>query len=318
VLTIDLPIGLVVNPAARGVRRRHLGAGAFWRGQLPDRSVRVTGTLAELDAAVGEFRRGGVQVVASLGGDGSLHRLVDALARQYDAETAPLVLALAGGTMNGLAHALGSAGPPATVFCRVVAALAAGASLPTRPHHLLRVSDVAEGQVRHGFGFAAGLVYRAFQEYYRAPEPGLVDAVRASLLPLKAAVLGGSFYNGVPLEVHVNGAPFLPEPPHTLVASVTDNPFLWFRPFGEPLGNAAAYHLAALAMRPGEIAPRLWSIFRGRCRHPRLRVEPVIEASVRGETGYLIDGDLYPSGGSIDLRLSVGPRLQFIALSSPT
>jgi len=306
------PLGLIVNPAARRVKRRYLSREPFWRAHLPDQCVRLTRSLEELEGAVAAFRQAGVRVVAGLGGDGSLHRLVDALLRQYDEATAPIVLALAGGTMNGLPRALGTGGPPESVLRAAVATLAGGASPLTRERHLLRVTDVSDGRMRHGFGFATGLVFRAFQEYYRDPEPGLVDALRASVLPLKSAICGGTFYDDVHLEVQVDGAPWLPDPPHTLVASVTDNPFLWFRPFGAPLGDAAAFHLAATSMRPRELVPRLWSIFRGRCRHPRLRIDRVSEATVRGETGYLIDGDLYPSGGVVDVHLAVGPRLRFL------
>ena len=308
-----VPLGLIVNPAARGVKRRYLGPKPFWRAHLPDECVRLTRSLDELDRAVVAFREAGVRVVAGLGGDGSLHHLVDTLLRHYDEATTPIVLALAGGTMNGLPRALGTGGQPEVVLRAAVAALEGKVSPPTRMRYLLRVTDIIHGRTRHGFGFAAGLVYRAFQEYHRRPEPGLVDAVRASLLPLGAAFLGGSFYDGIRLDVQAGGAPWLPEPPHTVVASVVDNPVLWFQPFGAPLGDAGVFHLAATSMEPGEIAPRLWSIFRGRCRHPRLRADRIREATVRGETGYLIDGDLYPSGGVVDLRLTIGPRLRFLA-----
>lgn len=309
--SLNAAIGLVVNPAARGVRRRYLRSEAFWRTLLPDESVRVTANLEELDHAIAAFRGAGVRVVAGLGGDGSLHHLVEALLRHYEEATAPIVVPLAGGTMNGLPRALGTGGPPERVLRAAIAA--AAQSFPSVVvRHVLRVTDAAQGCVRHGFGFAAGLIFRAFQEYYRAPEPGLTDALRVSLLPLTAALFGGSFYDRLPLVVDADGAPWLPEPPHTLVASVVDNPVLWFRPFGAPLGDAPAFHVAALAMRPREIAPRLWSIFRGRCRHPGLRVDRSRDATVRGEGGYLIDGDLYPSGGAIDVRLTVGPRLRFL------
>jgi hypothetical protein len=251
-------------------------------------------------------------VVASLGGDGSLHHLVEELLRQHGETGAPMVLALAGGTMNGLPRTLGTGGSPERVLRSIVAVLAEGGEPAVRARRLLTVTDAAQGCTRHGFGFATGLVFRAFQEYYRAVEPGLADAIRASVLPLRAALFGGAFFAPVRLEVEVEGAPWMRDPPHTLVASVTDHPLLWFRPFGAPLGEAPAFHLAALAMRPGEIAPRLWALFRGHCRHPRLRIGQVHEATVRGDTGYLIDGDLYPPGAGMDLRLCVGPRLRFV------
>lgn len=305
-----------MNPAARGVKRRYLGPSPFWRAHLPERNVRVTRTLAELDQAIVEFRDAGLRVVATLGGDGSLHQLVDSLIRHHDEATAPVLLALAGGTMNGLARSLGSGAAPDRALRAAVAALEAGGAPPVQARHLLRVHDAAHGHARYGFGFAAGLIFRAFQEYYRYPEPGLAAALRASLLPLRAAVFGGSFYRAPPLEVRVDAIPWLPEPPHTVVASMTDNPFLWFRPFGAPLGDAAAFHLAATSMRPRELAPRLWSIFRGRCRHQRLRVGQVNQVTLRGEGGYLIDGDLYSSASAVDVRLTVGPRLRFLVPQS--
>jgi hypothetical protein len=306
-----MSVGLIVNAAARGVKRRYLGRELFWRQHVPDDLVRITSNVEELDEAIAAFRGAGVHTVAVLGGDGSVHHLVDAVARSYRETDAPILLALAGGTMNGLARALGSAGDPAQVLRVAVAALA-GAAPRVRAQHVLCVTDARDGRVHHGFSFATGLIYRVYQHYYRSPEPGLLDAIRASLLPLKAALCGGPFYHGVRLVVRAGGAPWLPEPPHTAAASVMDNPLLWFQPFGAPLGDAAAFHLGATSMRPWEIAPRLWSIFRGRCRHPRLRVGRVRDATVQGDIGYLIDGDLYPGDGGVDVRLTVGPRLRFL------
>jgi len=311
------PLGLLVNAAARRVKRRDLGREPFWRSLLPDPLVHITRSLDELDQAVAAFRDQGVRVVAALGGDGSLHHLVEALLRHHDEGDLPMVLALAGGTMNGLARALGTGGPPDRVLRAAVAVLAARTPPPVESRHVLRVRDEISGRTHHGFGFGTGLVFRAFQDYYRDPEPNLIDAIRASLLPVKAALFGGTFYDGARLDVQVDHEPWLSEPPHSLLASVVDNPLLWFRPFHSRLEGAAAFHLAATSMRSRELALRLWSVFRGRCRHPRLRVGVITEATVRGETGYLLDGDLYPSGGSVDVRLTVGPRLRFLVPKEP-
>ena len=174
-------LALVVNPDAGGVKRRYLSDSPFWRDCLPDSRIRVTRTLDDLDRAVADFRNAGVRVVAALGGDGSLHRLVEALLRHYDEADVPAVLALAGGTMNGLARSLGSGGRPQPVLRAAVAAVEVGAALPVRAHYLLRITDIPAGRTHHGFGFAAGLAFRAFQEYYRRPDPGVVDAIRAAL-----------------------------------------------------------------------------------------------------------------------------------------
>ncbi len=314
-MSLASPIGLVVNPAARGVKRHHLGPEPFWRAQIPSRLVYLTRSLEELDEAVAALRAAGVQVVAGLGGDGSLHHLVDAVLRCYHETETPIVLPLAGGTMNGLPRALGTGGSPARVLTAAVAAMANGPP-PAQVRHVIKVFDEQTNGSRFGFSFAAGLVTRAFREYYRRPEPGLLDALRASILPLRAALLGGTFYDDLRLDVRAGGAPWMPEPPHTILASVMDNPVLWFKPFGPPLGDADAFHLAATSMRPREIAPRLWSLFRGRCRHPRLRVDQCRTATVRGDCGYVIDGDLYGNDGGVDVQITVGPRLRFLVTAA--
>lgn len=305
------PLGLVVNTAARGVKRRFVVRDPFWENHVPDPFVRLTQNLDDLDDAIATFRAAKVRAIAVMGGDGSLHHTVDTVLRHYQPDDVPMVLALAGGTMNGLARAMGTGGRPENVLRAAVAALReADPSFHLR--YVLRVTDTREQRTRYGFGFATGLVYRVFQQYYRSPEPGIIDAVRASILPLKAALFGGELFKGIMLDVRSGGAAWMPEAPHTLVANTVDDPLLWFKPFGAPLADAAAFHLAATSMRPLEIAPRLWSIFRGRCRHPRLRIDRTDEAAVIGNTGYLIDGDLYPGDGATDVRLTLGPRLRFL------
>jgi hypothetical protein len=226
-----------VNLAARAVKRRYLGRDPFWRTQLPDERVRLTRNLEELDEAISAFRDAEVRVVAVLGGDGSLHHLVDAVLRRYEEADAPIVLPLAGGTLNGLARALGAGGPPERVLRSALAALADGAP-PIRARHVLRVSDARDGRTRHGFSLATGLPYRIAEHYYRAAEPGMADAVRCMIvLPLGAALFCGKLFENLRLDVQADGAPWLPEAPHTLVASVLDSPLLWFHPFGTPLAT---------------------------------------------------------------------------------
>jgi len=303
-------LALVVNAAARAVKRRYLRRDPFWQRSLPAALVRVTAGFDELEHAIAAFQRENVRAIAALGGDGTQHYVIDAVARQYAESAPPIILALAGGTMNGIPRALGTGGKPEAVLRQTMRDLAGGTP-HIQPRHVLRVADARSGRVRHGFSFATGIVYRAMQQYYGTSGPGWIAAIRASLLPLSASL------DGVTLQVSVAGAPWLAEPPHTLVASVFENPLLWFRPFGPPLENRSAFHLGATAMHRREIVPRLWSVFRGTCRHPRLRVGSAEEVVVggAGDIGYVIDGELYGPDGGFDVRLSAGPEIRFVALA---
>jgi hypothetical protein len=294
------------------VKRRYLRRDPFWQRYLPSELVRVTANLDELDHAIAAFRAAGIRTIAVLGGDGTLHGLIDAVLREYAEEVTPAVLALAGGTMNGGPRALGTGGKPEGVLRQALLDLAAGTP-HLRRRHVLRVVDGRDGQTRHGLSFATGLVARAFQQYYRTPDPGWIAAIGASFLPVRSALFGGPFYDDISLQVIVQGAPWLDEAPHTVVASVFHNPLLWFQPFGAPLEDGTVFHFGATSMRPREIAPRLWSIFRGTCRHPRLRVGPARDVVVRGDAiGYLIDGELYSTERGCDVRLTAGPQIPFV------
>jgi len=308
----DIPLGLIVNTAARAVKRRYLNRTPFWREHLHENSIRLTDTLTELDDAVAAFRKAGVRVVATLGGDGTLHHFVAAVLEHYGETETPVVLPLAGGTLNGIARALGAGKPPDRLLPWAIDVLARGEA-PVEARPVLRVSDAVDGRVRYGFGLAAGVPFRIAQRYYRAREPGLSHAIWTMIaLPLGNAIFGGRLFEGLELDVRADGVPWLADASHTVVASVLDAPLLWFRPFGAPLGEADAFHLGATNMRPRQMASRLWSIYRGRCTHHRLRTGPSRDAIVRGESGYLIDGELYSGGGRVDVRVTVGPRLRFL------
>lgn len=250
--------------------------------------------------------------MAVLGGDGTLHQVVNALPRLGDLAEAPALLPLAGGTMNGLAHAFGTAGSPPRILDAALAVL----DRPTPPLQvcrLLRVTAGAPSPGRLGFGFAAGLVFHAFESYYRRPEPGLADAIRASLSPLAGLIRG--FGDAISFRVEADGQVWLPEPPHSLVASVVRRPVLWFEPFGPALAGPDAFYLAATSLPPHQLVPRLLAVYRGRCRHPRLRTGSVHEVRCRAPGGYVLDGELYRSPPAADVAIELGPAVRLLVPS---
>ena len=306
--------GLVVNPNAGRVHRRYLARRPFWGDLLPEDRVRVTRDSGDLAAAIAEFRAAGVGVIGCLGGDGTVHRLVEAVIAEYGAAGAPVLAPLAGGTMNGLPRALGCGGPPERRLADCVEA-SARAVIPARPHPMLRVTDHRSERQRYGFTFGAGLIYRMDEDYYRRARPGVAAAVWDSSLPVRRALLGRAFAPDLGMDLRVEDETWLAERPHSVAAAVVENPFLWFRPFGSEPRKPETFRLSANAMSPREMAPRLWRIYRGRCRHERLRIGQVRAASMRGTTGYVLDGDPYP--GPLDVDLEPGPSLRFIDFEPP-
>lgn len=297
-----------MNANARRVRRHYLPRDRFWQRLLPDASVRVTRNLVELRAALSSFEAQGVDIVACLGGDGTLNCVVSAILQRWDGRNAPAVLPLAGGTLNGLARAYATAGAPARTLAAALDAASTG-QLRVRPWRVVSVRAASARDPLFGFTFAAGLPARAAKLYYRRADPGKLDLFRVSALPLTASIFGGSFYAPTELEVTLDGTRPLAAP-HTFVAGVVENPFQWFRPFGPTPNDGSGFYFAAASLRPRDIAPHLWSIYRGRCIHPEVYVGTGKEAEIRCGEGFVMDGELVSLDELVKLRLTLGPAIR--------
>lgn len=299
-----------MNANAGRVRRRYLAGNRFWEGLLPDHAVRITEFVSDLPEAVAALASQNVRVVASLGGDGTIHRTINAMIRQYGKAQMPMVLPLAGGTLNGVAHALGTRRAAEIALRGALDAIDRDCA-EIRTQSLLRVHNATSSQQHVGFTFASGLAARAVEHYTSRTNRGLPGAAATSLLPVTSAVFGGTFYDPVALNLTVDDEPWSAET-HTFVAGVLANPVLWFRPFGDASRREGRIFAVAATMRPSQIAPRLWKIFRGRCNHPGLRMHQAADAHLRLSESFVIDGEVFPEHRDSEIRISTGPAIRFL------
>lgn len=303
-------MGLIVNANAGRVRRRYLAGNRFWEGLLPDSAVRITEFVSDLPEAVSALASQNVRVVASLGGDGTIHRTINAMIRQYGEAQMPMVLPLAGGTLNGVAHAVGTRRAAEIALRGALDAIDRDCA-EIRTQSLLRVHNSTSSQQHVGFTIASGLAARAVEHYTSRTNRGLPGAAATSLLPVTSAVFGGAFYDPVALNLTVDDEPWSAAT-HTFVAGVLANPFLWFRPFGDASRREGRFFAVAATMRPSQIAPQLWKIFRGRCNHPGLRMHQAADAHLRLSESFVIDGEVFPEHRDSDIRISTGPAIRFL------
>lgn len=169
-----LRVGVIVNPRARAVREAGpalVAAVAQACGGL----AHETSDLGSLRAALGRLvAREGVNVLATLGGDGTLHAAVNELLALTRATgeacgappPLPRLLVLRGGTLNIVGRTLGTSGPAARTLGRLARAYRGAplAALPSRPLPLLRVESGAFGR-RFGFVFGSEMVRHALELY---------------------------------------------------------------------------------------------------------------------------------------------------------
>ncbi|HEY3355335.1 MAG TPA: diacylglycerol kinase family protein [Polyangia bacterium] len=303
-------IGIVTNPNALGlVRDRHLAA----RLRVIARDVgivRETHTPADLRAAVQEFRRLGIGILATCGGDGTNLSVLSEAVRVFPPGALPRVLILRGGTVNTVASELGLSGHPEEILARCVALHRRDQLMPATQRNLLRVGE------QHGFLFGAGMAGRFFEAYYGGPITGVAWASVLAARIIGSAFLNGTFaqwiFHPVEAEITADGHR-LPIDRFTLIVAATiASAGLGFKP--TYLGNAAPgrLHLIASGLSPAELAanaPRclLGRRLKGR-PHCDLLAEEVRIRFARPET-YTFDGDLFRAR---EVVLRAGPRVTFL------
>jgi diacylglycerol kinase (ATP) len=143
-------VAVLANPTAGRGRHRGLLAAVVERFGAAGHDVHLldAGTGAEAEAACHAAVAGGAAAVVAVGGDGTMHRALQAVA----GTPVPFGV-IPAGTGNDFAHALGMPADPERATDQLAAALSAG---HTRPVDLARITTV-DNQVRwFGAVLAAG------------------------------------------------------------------------------------------------------------------------------------------------------------------
>lgn len=323
-------IALVTNRRAKKVRAGKLDTAALRSlVELHGRAFEP-GSLAELEEAAREIRAQDPGLIAICGGDGTYQKTLTALIHAYGDHPLPMLLPLSGGTFNVLTVNLGVTGRADRVLARAIARAHGPSPAPgtfdvtrlrqgprTTTIPILRVMDEKSGRSEYGFIFANGVISRIISRYAEGP-PSTARAARV----FSEAV--GGFMMQTPASheltrryeaaVGVEGEPFPGESLLAALAATIQPNVLGFTPFvnKKRLRNSFGYLLAAvdasevIGMLPALLRGRLWT------SHAGLRNATARELTLASDEGFILDGDLYPSGVSRRLRISVGPRLRFL------
>lgn len=285
--------GLIINSHARQAPR-YLERNQFWKGAIPDTNVLVTSCIADLEAAVAILREREVDVIASLGGDGTLHHLVNAMDTTRCSAT---ILPLAGGTINGIARAFGFSGRSDQVFLRTLIADA----MPARQQHMLRL----EGAItRIGFTMAAGLGFAAARSYAVLPRRGTAAVIRSVVM----AATGRLTHSGVEIALGSTEREYF----DLVAAGTITEPFLWFRPFGrQPIGSAELGFTALKVPRSGLLLG-CWPMLRGDSKNPGVQYFRAPQTQIDRCDGIVFDGELYEFDKTSSLILKIGPKINIM------
>jgi diacylglycerol kinase family enzyme len=306
-------IGVVVNPQARGNRRRTDRAERLAEIVGDAGVVRETAAVTQLAETAREFAARDLDVLAVCGGDGSIFRVFSALIPAYGDRPLPAVLPLRAGTINFVAAAIGCRrGPPEKVLAHVVRNYCRGIAHDTTERDLLCVNGT-----QYGFVIGCGAVVNFLRAYYAQQGTGPLYAIRLLARVVVSALAGGPFARGIvqPVEADITcDGERVPFRLFTVVlAGTVDRVALGFRPLY--LGDRKRGYLHLVG---GPFGAREFLRCFGRLRKGFPTEEPTLYdnlgrmVSIRfaRPAAYMIDGDVAPPVTQLDV--ATGPRVILI------
>ena len=322
-------IALVTNRRAKKIRNGKIDPAALRALVELHGQAFEPASLEELEGAAREIRARDPGLIAICGGDGTYQKTLTALLTVYGDHPLPLLLPLSGGTFNVLTTNLRIGGRADRVLARAVArargrshtgsfdvsGLRQGPRSTTVP--ILRVEDEKTRRAEYGFIFANGVISRIIARYAEGPPSTgraarvFSEAVGGFMMQTPAAQDLTRRYR---VAAAIDGQEIAAESMLAMLAATIQPNVLGFTPFVNKarLRNSFGYLLAAvdasevIGMLPALLRGRLWST------HEGLRNATAREITLTTEEGFILDGDVYPSGVSRRLRISVGPRLRFL------
>ncbi|MBW2340365.1 MAG: hypothetical protein JRF50_08465 [Deltaproteobacteria bacterium] len=276
-----------------------------------DGVVREAQSSEEMLDIAREFRRGGIDILAIDGGDGTLHHALSAFIPIYDGTDLPPVALLRGGTMNTIANSLGIRGASEAILQRIVSNVREQVPFEIVRTNTLKVND------RYGFIFGLGFPVNLLKAYYQGEGRGPAKAIRVLfrvlLSMLEKGDTDGSFFRPFKAEIWLDGKR-LPHWRYTaLLGATVEEVGLGFKPTRrarEKEGQFQALCLGTGAKKSGLNALR---VFLGM----QLRGERLVDCMVRRSVIKLekpadiqIDGEIFKN--QKEIRLYVGPAIRCI------
>jgi diacylglycerol kinase (ATP) len=308
-------IAVFVNPRSRANRRNPKIASEFQTILGGTGRVFAPRSLEELAQMTADMRASPPSVLAVHGGDGTLHKTVTALVREFGDRPLPPIAALCGGTMNVVAKSLGIQERPHTFVKQLAEWAREGQELDTLRRRCIRVD------AQYGFIFGNGLMANFLNEYYGPGGYGPMRAVWLMLRLLGSAIIYGQFVRRVfhrfRGSVKVDGVP-IGWPDFVAVGAATVREVgLGFKLIHRADDDPERFGVLAIHAGPLALIPDFPAVHAGRGVSPSraysavastLDIEPVEDVMA-----YTIDGDLYRKDrASGPLRITVGPPINFV------
>lgn len=309
---------LIINPYAKQVRKKYLAPNrCFWEALLAPEEYVIPDGADKVRDVIAKLLDREVTSLGIIGGDGTVHLVLSELLKLNPGRL-PTIIPFRGGTINALCNNLGNRDAPEDTLKKFLG-VAPGHAIQTYKH-LLRIEEHAENheELRFGFSFANGVLVKAYNEYYQSQNPGLGSALKIIMKLLSTGMIsfgsGPGMLSPVGMKVQVPGQLEREGKFNVVVASVLDNPTLWWKPFGVELNGHPVFHYLVNSMGTRELAWNMLDLFVGKANHPLHAVGQTRQVKVESDGGYILDGEVFGLDQKLSIQVTLGPALKFLSV----
>ncbi|UCE51184.1 MAG: hypothetical protein JSV31_18200 [Desulfobacterales bacterium] len=296
-----LRVGVLSNPKSGG-NRKGLGAIRDILNPHPDTLHRRIENLADTEAALDEFRRNEVEVVAINGGDGTVQTVLTALFHCQPYEKLPLLALLRAGTDSIIARDVGIRGSRERGLRKLlywVRTRDGKSVILKRP--IMRVQMSSQPQPFFGMIFGAAAIYQGIRFCRRSIHSLGLHGELAPGLTLARFLLGvvrkkRQYVNAVPVTIGLDQNSPLQDDFLLVLVSTVERFFLGIRPYWGV--ESRPLHFTALTERAQYLLRVLPTMARGQdCRHRTPQngyfSHNANEVRLKLNSGFTLDGELH-------------------------
>lgn len=316
-------LGVISNPNSGGNRKGLAAISDILRDQ-PNALHREVVTLPETAAALDEFVRSGIDLVAINGGDGTIQTVLTALFHLKPYKQLPLLTILRAGTDSAIARDIGIQGSRDRGLRKLINWIRhpdGKGTIFERP--IMRVQSSSLPQSLYGMIFGAAAIYQGILYCRRNIHPlGVHGALAPSLTAVRFLLdvirKNPQYATAAPSTIELDQiAPIRGDFLMVLVSTI-ERLFLGLRPYWGT--EAGSLHFAAISDRPQHLMRVLTSMALGqgcRLRTPQNGYfsHNANEARLKLSSGFMLDGELHPIGPDPEeVVINCGGQAAFLRL----
>jgi hypothetical protein len=295
-------LGVISNPLSGGNRRGGYDAVRNVLRGAPHIPHREVSGGPDVRAALEDFDRRGVDLVAVNSGDGTVQAVMTALQTRRSGADMPLLALLSGGTTNMTHQDLGLRGPAAGALKRLIGWAQHGegrAALTARA--LLRVENPAHPEPLYGFFMGAACIYKGIRFFHsHVRRLGLAgDPAHVMILARFLAALArrdDALVRPVAAAIRMEQRMLAARDFLLILVTTLDRLILGLRPFWRR--GPAPLRLTAVGDRPARLGRALPALVFGRAVAEASAANGYFNETARRieldmDGGFALDGELY-------------------------